>query len=65
METADRRADAERLELWIGSVERYHEKRRQEIRAKWFAFHSDMSELHRRLSEEHAAKAEKLCEEEV
>ena len=62
METISK-TDAERLELWIGSVERYHEKRRQEMRARWYSFHADMSELHRRLSEEHAAKAEKLCED--
>jgi len=55
------RADAERSELWLESVERYHERQRQEHRARWYAFHADMADLHARLSEEHAAKAEALC----
>jgi hypothetical protein len=57
------RADAERSELWLESVERYHERQRQEHRARWYAFHADMADLHARLSEEHAQKAEALCSE--
>jgi len=49
--------------LWKGSVKRYHEREQRENRARWYSFHSDMSELHARLAEEHAAKAEKLCED--
>jgi hypothetical protein len=48
-------------ELWIGSVERYHERAKAERREQWIDFHRCMSELHARLSQEHAAKAEALC----
>jgi hypothetical protein len=48
---------------YAASVRRYRERERRENQARWFAFHSGMSELHARLAEEHAAKAEKLCED--
>jgi hypothetical protein len=49
---------------YVESVRRYNEARRRENRARWFAFHSDMAELHGRLADEHAQKAEALCWEE-
>jgi type VI protein secretion system component VasK len=66
MDTKRRDTEGERLEeeLYAESVRRFHERQRQENRARWFTFHSDMSELHRRLSEEHQEKAERLCEDE-
>jgi hypothetical protein len=48
---------------YVESVRRYRERERREMRARWFIFHSDMSELHARLSREHAQKAERLCED--
>jgi hypothetical protein len=56
-------AETARMELWIGSVERYHERAAAARRQQWIEFHECMSELHRRLSEEHHRKAELLCEE--
>jgi hypothetical protein len=57
-------ATADELEpSYAASVKRYRERERRENRARWYSFHSDMSELHARLAEEHAVKAEKLCED--
>ena len=51
------------IELWAGSVRRYHERRRQEARALWHAFHISQAERHRRalgaLVAYHEAEAEK------
>jgi hypothetical protein len=52
----------EREELYMESVRRFHERRRRENAAAWYAFHDRMREAHARLAAEHAAKAEKLCE---
>lgn len=48
---------------YMESVRRFRERERREIRARWYGFHLDMSELHSRLAAEHTVKAEKLCEE--
>lgn len=50
-------------DLWTSSAHRDHERRRRELVARWYGFHSNMAELHARLSQEHAAKAERLCED--
>jgi hypothetical protein len=42
------------------SVRRYHANQEQEMRARWYDFHSAMAELHARLAAEHEEKAEKL-----
>jgi len=47
----------------VQSVHGYRERERRELVARWYRFHADMSELHARLSQEHAAKAERLCED--
>lgn len=51
--------------LWKASVRRHHEAIRRENRAAWYGFHESMSELHARISAEHAEKAEKLCEDDT
>ena len=45
------------------TVRRFNERRRRENRARWFSFYSGMAELHRRLADEHEAKAEALCQD--
>ena len=45
------------------SVRRFNERRRRENRARWFSFYSGMAELHRRLADEHEARAEQLCQD--
>lgn len=59
--------DTAREELWIGSVRRHHERRRQAVRAEWYGWHLDQAERHRRTLEElvahHEAQAARLCEE--
>lgn len=47
---------------WARSVQRFNERARKENRARWYAFHADMCELHSRLAAEHEAKAQKLLE---
>ncbi len=49
-----------REELWAESVMRYHMRAAAERRQEWIAFHSNMCELHTRLADEHASKAEAL-----
>ena len=61
--TASQDAATAREALWAMSVDRYHQRARRELRARWYSFHADMADLHARLSQEHAHKAEKLCEE--
>jgi hypothetical protein len=57
--------EGERLEeeLWAPGARVYAEKLREAARVEWTLYHEHMSELHRRLSQEHAAKAERLCED--
>jgi hypothetical protein len=56
--------DADLLEpTYQASVRRYNARRQLVNRARWYGFHMSMSELHARLSAEHAAKAERLCTE--
>jgi hypothetical protein len=45
------------------SARRYNARREEENRSEWGNFHEKMSQLHSWLSEEHAAKAQRLCEE--
>ena len=58
-------SEREREDLWEGSVRRDRERRQRENRAAWYGFHESMSELHARISAEHAEKAEKLCEDDT
>jgi hypothetical protein len=54
-------AESARMELWIGSVERYHERAEAEMRERWRSYHQHMHTLHSRLAAEHAREAEQLC----
>ena len=55
--------DADLLEpTYRESVRRFNERRRRENRDRWVAFYSGMAQLHRRLADEHEAKAEALLE---
>ena len=54
---------AQALDLWVESVERYHERRRRQARAQWFAHFCMMSENHAKLAEDYARRAEELCED--
>jgi hypothetical protein len=49
--------------LWQTSVQRHAAKLREAARVEWTLYHEHMSELHLRLSQEHAQKAERLCED--
>jgi hypothetical protein len=53
----------ERDELWKESVRAYHERRRRQNVAAWFAHFCKMADSHARLSEDYARRAEQLCEE--
>ncbi len=48
---------------YIESVRLYHERSEAEMRERWIVFHRNMHRLHSTLADEHAHKAEKLCEE--
>lgn len=50
-------------ELWKISVARYHERRRREIAAQWFAHFSRMADNHAALAADYQRRAEELCEE--
>ena len=62
METVDR-ADAERLELYIGSVRAYNRRRREQARWLWVRHFDKMADLHSRLAADYQRKADALCEE--
>jgi hypothetical protein len=49
--------------LWKASVKAYHERRRRQNAAAWFAFFCRQAEAHRKLSESYEVRAEVLCEE--
>ena len=55
----------EREESWQASVRAYNERRQQEIRAAWAAFHQDQAERHRRtldiLIAHHEGEAARFC----
>jgi hypothetical protein len=53
----------ERNELWKESIRAYHEHRRRQNVAAWFAHFCRMADNHRALSEHYERRAEKLCEE--
>lgn len=57
------RADVERSELWIGSVQRYHERCQEEHRWQWVRYFDRMARLHRQLSESYTARADALCQD--
>jgi hypothetical protein len=48
---------------YMESVRLYHERSEAEMRERWTEYHTHMAMLHGRLADEHAHKAEKLCEE--
>ncbi len=52
-------------ELWVQSVKRYHEKRRDQNRWEWMRHFDRMAECHARLSESYRERAEELCESEA
>jgi hypothetical protein len=52
----------EQDELWKASVRAYHERRRRQNVAAWFAFFCRQAEAHRKLSESYERRAEELCE---
>lgn len=56
-------APDERNALWQASVAAYHERRRRQNVAAWFAHFCKMADNHRALSEQYERKAEELCEE--
>jgi hypothetical protein len=55
----------ERDELWKESGKAYHERRRRQNVAQWFAYFCSQAEAHRKLSESYEARAEELCEEDA
>jgi hypothetical protein len=59
-----RKTEGERLteELWVDSARQHAAKLRAAARVEWTLYHEHMSLLHLRLSQEHAQKAERLCE---
>jgi hypothetical protein len=61
------RSEGERAEqaLWKESVKRYHEQRRRENCAAWYAHEMNLCEVHARLSEEHRIRAEELLKDRV
>jgi hypothetical protein len=54
-------------EIWQESEDRYNARRAREMRARWYGWHCDQAERHRRTLEaliaHHELEAEKLCEE--
>ncbi len=68
IERRSRQSGEERPEeaMYAESVRRYHARRRQEIRAEWYAYHADQAERLRRsmtvLVEHHETQAMKLLE---
>ena len=44
------------------SVRKFNARQQEENRRRWRAFHEGMCRLHSQLADEHAQKAEKLCE---
>jgi hypothetical protein len=64
-----RQSEGERRieEAWVESERRYEERRRREKRARWYGWHLDQAERHRRtlenLIKHHETQAERLCEE--
>jgi len=45
---------------YAASCARFHEKAQADRRQQWHAYHTNLAELHARLSQEHADKAEAL-----
>ena len=50
-------------EMWAESDRRFEVRRRLQLNAERFRYHDHLAGVFRRMSEEHAAKAEALCEE--
>ena len=50
--------------LWAKSVDCYHQRRRRQNVAAWFAHFCRMAENHARLAESYRERAEQLCCEE-
>ena len=58
-----REAEPDELEPgYIESVRIYQERSEAEMRGRWIEFHRNMQQLHSALADEHAQKAEALCE---
>jgi len=63
------KAEGERPEeaIWRESERRYNALRAREMRARWYGYHCEQAERHRRTLEaliaHHELEAEKLCEE--
>jgi len=61
--------DPDELEpLYMESVRRYNDRRREEMRAAWTSYHEGQAERHRRTLQDlithHETQAAKLCEDE-
>ncbi len=54
-------------ELWQESAERYNARQEREMRARWYGYHCEQADRHRRTLEaliaHHEEQAERLCEE--
>ncbi len=61
------KAERERKEMLEAGVLKYNNRRRRENRARWYGFHADQAERHRRTLEDliryHEQKAEELMHE--
>ena len=56
-------AASAREALWAMSVERYHQQRRWQNVAAWFAHFCRMADNHAALAESYQRRAEELCED--
>jgi hypothetical protein len=63
---SDATPDPDTLEAsYVESVRRFNARRREVHRWEWIKFYDRLARNHARLSEEHAARAEKLLKEDV
>jgi hypothetical protein len=53
----------EREELYMESVRRFHERRREQNRWAWVRYFDRMAGSHAKLSQDYKRRAEELCEE--
>jgi hypothetical protein len=53
----------EQEELWMESVRRFHDRRREENRWAWIRYFDRMATSHRKLSQDYQRRAEALCDE--
>jgi hypothetical protein len=67
IERRSRKGDVDaddREELWMESVRRFHERRREQNRWEWVRYFDRMAQSHAKLSKDYRERAELLCEEE-